>query len=73
MTKMFSLLCALVSMLTMSVASAFAVDPPADGAALWAAADITPLAGNVSTLLIGFIGIGLLFVGYRYIRKSGVK
>jgi hypothetical protein len=41
--------------------------------ALFTAVDISTLSSNVSTILIGFIGIGLLFVGYRYIRKSGVK
>lgn len=29
-----------------------------------------PLASNVSTLLIAFIGVALLFVGYRYILRS---
>lgn len=41
--------------------------------ALFTAVDISGLATNVSTLLIGFIGVGLLFVGARYIRKSGVR
>lgn len=41
--------------------------------ALFTAADISPLATNVSTLLIGFIGVGLLFLGYRYIKKSGIR
>lgn len=31
------------------------------------------LTGNTSTLLIAFIGVALLFVGYRYIRKAGVR
>ncbi len=38
--------------------------------ALFTAANITGLSGNVSTLLIGFIGINLLFLGYRYVKKS---
>jgi len=42
-------------------------------AALFTAADITPLSTNVSTLLIGFIGVGLLFLGYRYVKKAGVR
>lgn len=41
--------------------------------ALFAAADISTLATNVSTILIGFIGVGLLFTGFRYLRKSGIK
>ena len=38
--------------------------------AIFAAADITALAGNVSTLLIGFVGVYLLFLGYRYLMKG---
>jgi len=41
--------------------------------ALFTAADVTGLSTNVSTLLIAFIGISLLFVARRYIAKSGVK
>jgi hypothetical protein len=42
-------------------------------AALFTAADVGTLATNVSTLLIAFIGVGLIFTGYRYIRKSGIR
>ena len=42
-------------------------------AALFTAADISTLSTNVSTLLVGFIGVGLLFLGYRYIKKSGIR
>jgi len=42
-------------------------------AALFTAADVSTLATNVTTLLTAFIGVGLLFLGYRYIRKSGVR
>ena len=38
--------------------------------ALFAAVDITTLSTNVSTLMLGFIGVGLLFVGYRYVRRT---
>lgn len=31
------------------------------------------LGGNTSTLLVAFIGVALLFVGYRYIRKAGIR
>ena len=41
--------------------------------AIFAAADITTLATNVSTLLIGFVGVSLLFVGFRNLRKAGVR
>jgi len=44
-----------------------------DAAAVWSSADLTGLSGSVSVLLIAFIGISLLFVARRYIRKSGVK
>ena len=38
--------------------------------ALFAAVDVTGLATNVSTLMLGFIGVGLLFVGRRYIGRT---
>lgn len=38
--------------------------------ALFAAVDITGLATNVTTILIGFISVGLLFVGRRYLGKA---
>ena len=38
--------------------------------ALFAAVDVSTLATNVSTLMISFIGIGLLFVGFRYVGKT---
>jgi uncharacterized membrane protein YeaQ/YmgE (transglycosylase-associated protein family) len=41
--------------------------------ALFTAVDISGLSTNVSTILVGFIGVSLLFVAYRYIRKSGVR
>jgi len=37
--------------------------------AIFAAADITGLVTNVSTLLIAFVGVCLLFVGYRHLLK----
>lgn len=45
----------------------------ADMAALFTAADVSTLSTNVSTMLVAFIGIGLIFTAYRYIRKSGVR
>ena len=38
--------------------------------ALLAAVDVTGVSTNVSTLMIAFIGINLLFLGYRYVRKT---
>ena len=38
--------------------------------ALFGAVDITGLSTNVSTLMIGFIGVGLLFLGRRYVEKA---
>ncbi len=39
-------------------------------AAIFSAVDITTLAGSVTTILVGFVGVTLLFVGFRYVRKS---
>lgn len=39
-------------------------------AALFTAADVTGLAGNVSTMLVAFVGVTLLFTGYRYVKKG---
>lgn len=39
-------------------------------AALFTAVDVSTLSGNVSTLLISFIGVNLLFLGYRYVKKT---
>lgn len=38
--------------------------------ALFDAVDITSLSTNVTTLMVGFIGVGLLFVGGRYVYKT---
>jgi hypothetical protein len=42
-------------------------------AAIFTAANISGLTANVSTLLIGFVGVSLLFVAARYLRKAGVR
>ena len=39
--------------------------------ALFDAVDITALSTNVQTLMLGFIGVGLLFVARRYIGRTG--
>lgn len=41
--------------------------------ALFTAVDISSLSTNVSSILVGFIGVSLLFVAYRYIRRTGVR
>lgn len=38
--------------------------------ALFTAVDISGLSANVLTILTGFIGVGLLFVGRRYLGKA---
>jgi hypothetical protein len=38
--------------------------------ALFTAVDITGLSTNISTLMLGFIGVGLLFVGRRYLGRT---
>ncbi|MBM9615274.1 hypothetical protein JWJ90_13400 [Desulfobulbus rhabdoformis] len=38
--------------------------------ALFDAVDITGISTNVGTLMVGFIGIGLLFLGYAYVRRT---
>jgi hypothetical protein len=42
-------------------------------AALFTAFDISTLSGNISTALLAGVGILLLFVGYRFIKKVGNK
>jgi hypothetical protein len=39
-------------------------------AALFSAVDISGISTNVSTLMVGFIGIGLLFLGYAYVKRT---
>jgi hypothetical protein len=38
--------------------------------ALFTAVDVSGVSTNVSTLLVAFIGINLLFLGYKYVKKS---
>lgn len=37
---------------------------------LFAAADITGLSTNVSTMLIAFVGVALLFTAYKFVKRS---
>ena len=41
--------------------------------AIFTAADVSGLTTNVSTLLIAFVGVSLLFVAYRYLKKAGIR
>ena len=38
--------------------------------ALFAAADVSGLTTNIQAILITFVGIGLLFLGSRYLKKA---
>ena len=38
--------------------------------ALFQAVDVTGVSTNVSTLLIAFIGVNLLFLGYKYVKRT---
>ena len=38
-------------------------------AALFTAVDVTTVSTNVSTILLAFIGINLLFLGYKYVKR----
>ena len=38
--------------------------------ALFQAVGVTSLNTNVLTILSAFVGIGVLFVGYRYLKKT---
>ena len=38
--------------------------------ALFTAVDLTTLSTNVSTILVAFVGVNLLFLGYKYVRRS---
>ena len=41
--------------------------------AIFSAAAMPTLATNVSLILISFVGVNLLFLGARYLRKAGVR
>lgn len=42
-------------------------------AALFTAADVSGLSTSSSAILVSLIGVALLFVAYRYIRKAGIR
>ena len=37
---------------------------------LFTAVDVTGVSTNVQTLMIAFIGINILFLGYAYVKKT---
>ena len=37
--------------------------------ALFTAVDVSTLSSNVQTILVSLVGVGLLFLGYKYVRK----
>jgi len=41
--------------------------------AVFAAADISSLSTDTSGLIIALIGVSLLFVAWRYLKKAGIK
>ena len=65
--KFLLLVCALV----MSAVPAFALPPTM--ADIFAAADMSTLATNVTVILVSFVGVNLLFLGARYLRKTGIR
>ena len=48
--------------------NSWAIDPTI--ADLFTAADISTLATKVGAILVSLIGVSLLFMGFRYVRKS---
>lgn len=63
MKKLFAVLLLVIA----SASSAFAVDP---AAALWAAVDVSALQTNVITILTALVAIPVIFLGYRYLKRS---
>jgi len=41
--------------------------------AVFAAADVSTLATDTSGIIVALIGVSLLFVAWRYLRKAGIK
>lgn len=37
--------------------------------AVFAAINITSLATSVTTLVVGFVGVGLIFLGWKYAKR----
>jgi len=41
--------------------------------AIFTAADISGLSTQTSTIIVALVGVSLLFVAWRYLRKAGIK
>lgn len=39
-------------------------------AAIFTAADVSGLSTNVSTMLVAFVGVALLFTAYKFVKRS---
>jgi hypothetical protein len=72
MKKLFTRVCKFAAPVTVLAVPAFAANT-GPSAPLFDAGAITGLSGNVTTLLVAFIGLGLLFTGMKYLKKSGIK
>ena len=62
-----------LALATCALAASFVFGPQVSHAAvanLFAAADISGLSALVEALLTTFVGIMLLFVGYKYLKRS---
>lgn len=42
-------------------------------AAIFTAADISTLSTSTSAIIVSLVGVSLLFLAHRYLRKAGVK
>jgi hypothetical protein len=42
-------------------------------AALFTALDVTGLETSISTLLLAGVGIALLYIGYKHVKRAGSK
>lgn len=41
--------------------------------AVFTACDISSLSTAVTTLVVGFVGVGLIFTAWRYSKRAGIK
>lgn len=67
MKRIYALLFAFCAV-AVSAVSSFAANADID--ALFVAADVSSLKGNVVTMLTAFVVIALIFTGYKYVKRS---
>jgi hypothetical protein len=67
MKKILALVAVLAFGLVQSASATSVMDP------IFAAVDITGVSTAVSAAIVGFIGVGLLFLGWRYVKRLGVR